>query len=185
MTRLTQWMRRTRRNYTRDDSGATAVEFALIVGPFFALLFAVLESTMIFFATATLDNGVMEVSRMIKTGQAQQQEISADAFRIELCARISALLDCDRVVVDVQVFENMGGIDFGSAIDEEGNFAINEGFDAGSAGDIVLVRAFYSWKVFTPGVSFTMANMNNGTERLIISSTAFRNEPFGSILGGI
>lgn len=178
------WIKKSVLKLTADASGATAVEFALIVGPFFALLFAVLESTTIFFATATLENGVLEVSRMVKTGQAQAQEISAGAFKAELCARVSALMDCDRIVVDVQTFENIGSVSFDPPIDANGEFAISPTFDTGTAGDIILVRAFYSWKVFTPGVGFAMANMNNGTERLIVASTAFRNEPFGSVLGG-
>ena len=167
-----------------DDNGATAVEFAMIVGPFFALLFAVLESTTIFFATATLENGVLEVSRMVKTGQAQEAELSASDFKTELCDRVSALMDCDRIVVDVQTFEDLGSVSFASAIDDTGAFAIDPQFDAGSAGDIILIRAFYTWKVFTPGVGFAMANMSDGTERLIVASTAFRNEPFDSSLGG-
>ncbi len=169
--------------FSRDRSGSTAVEFAMIAGPFFALIFAVIESTMIFFASATLENGVLEVSRFIRTGQAQAGEMSAGQFHAELCARVDMMLDCDALTVDIQTFENFGSVAFLNPIDGGGNFSVNPQFQMGDAGEIVLIRAFYEWDVFTPGVGFVMANMSNGEQRLLQASTAFRNEPFGSILG--
>lgn len=174
-------LRRRLRGFSGDDEGSTAVEFAMIAGPFFALIFAVVESTMIFFGSVVLENGVLEVSRFIRTGQAQSGDMSASQFHDELCARINMMLDCDALTVDVQTFDNFGSVDFLNPI-EDGNFAVNPQFEMGNAGQIVLVRAFYEWDVFTPGVGFIMANMNNGTQRLLQASTAFRNEPFGGAI---
>ncbi len=155
----------------------------MIVGPFFALIFAVVESTMIFFASVTLENGLLETSRLIRTGQAQQAAMTGAQFKDELCDRIDMMLDCDSLTVEVQTFDEFGSVAFANPINEDGEFTIDPAFDAGGGGDIVLVRTFYSWNVFTPGVGFVMANMNGGTQRLLSASTAFRNEPFGSALG--
>jgi len=172
------------KRFRRDASGATAVEFALIAGPFFALIFAVLESTMIFFASVTLENGLLEVSRYIRTGQAQQMDMTAAEFKNELCSQIDMMLDCENLTIEVETFDNFSSVAFSEPIDENGNFTASPNYDIGHAGDIVMVRVFYAWDVFTPGVGFVMANMNDGQQRLLSASTAFRNEPFGSVLGG-
>jgi hypothetical protein len=41
----------------------------------------------------------------------------------------------------------------------------------------VLVRAFYKWPVFTPMLNFFLANMG-GSNHLLATAAAFRNEPF-------
>ena len=41
---------------------------------------------------------------------------------------------------------------------------------------VVVVRTYYTWKLFTPGIS-KLANLSGG-RRLLTSGAAFRNEPF-------
>jgi hypothetical protein len=50
-------------------------------------------------------------------------------------------------------------------------------FQPGDAGDVVVVRAFYTWPMLTPTVGTTFSNMAGG-KRLLEASIAFRNEPF-------
>ena len=46
----TTLVRKPLRRFRRDRRGSAAVEFALIATPFFALLFAIIETSIVFFA---------------------------------------------------------------------------------------------------------------------------------------
>ncbi len=58
------------RRFGRDRRGATAIEFALIALPFFALMMAILETFLTFFASQTIETAVNRGARLIRTGQA-------------------------------------------------------------------------------------------------------------------
>lgn len=162
----------------RETSGATAVEFAMIAAPFFFLLFAMLEVAAVFFVGTVLENAVLEASRQVRTGQAQSAGMSLGGFRTEVCNRIAVIGNCDRLEIDVRVFENFGDVDQSSPIDEGGEIDTSGfGWDPGDAGDIVLVRVFYRWSLMTPNFGTAMSNMTDN-QRLITSATVFRNEPF-------
>ena len=55
----------------RRNDGAAAVEFALVAAPFLALVFAIMETAIVFFAGQALETAVADTSRLIMTGQAQ------------------------------------------------------------------------------------------------------------------
>jgi hypothetical protein len=50
-------------------------------------------------------------------------------------------------------------------------------YNVGVAGNIVLVRTFYTWDILTPILKPFFGNLANG-QRLMTSTAAFRNEPF-------
>ena len=54
----------------------------------------------------------------------------------------------------------------------------NSQFDPGDANEVVVVRVYYAWELFAPGMTY-MANMSNG-RRLLAAGAAFRNEPFAN-----
>ena len=53
----------------------------------------------------------------------------------------------------------------------------------GNACDVVLVRAFYRWPVFTPILGFFLQNIAGGYH-LISTAAAFRNEPYNTSTNG-
>ena len=53
----------------------------------------------------------------------------------------------------------------------------------GNACDVVLARAFYTWPVATPVLSWFLVNMA-GDKHLVTAATAFRNEPFVNGVAG-
>lgn len=166
----------------RDRRGATALEFALVALPFFSLMLAIFETTAVFFASGTLENAVNDAARQIRTGQVQSTNMTSAQFTNLICGKITPLLACDsNLVVDVRSFANFQAINFPPPLDNNKNFQIPPQFTPGQAGDIVLVRVFYTWQVVTPLIGATLANMA-GNKRLISTATAFRNEPFGSAL---
>lgn len=163
--------------FRKSKAGATAIEFAIVALPFFSLLFAIFDVSLVYFSTSVLENSVATASREIRTGQAQAAGMTEAQFRQLVCDRISALLSCDaRLMIDVRRFDNFGGIATPPALDATGNFAGNQQFDAGSAGDVIVVRAFYAWPMLTPS-GMVYSNMT-GKARLLSATTAFRNEPF-------
>lgn len=165
--------------YAEDKRGATAVEFAMIAGPFFFLIFGLIEVSIIFIMSTIVEHGLQEASRDIRTGQIQNGGGEA-AFRAKVCASVSSLINCDgKLHIDVKRFgSNFSSASMGSPIDENdeldtGSFS----FDPGSANEVVSVRIFYEWDLITPIMTQPLVNLN-GNKHLIQANTVFRNEPF-------
>jgi Flp pilus assembly protein TadG len=163
----------------RED-GAAAVEFAIVAAPFLALVFAIIETAVVFFAGQTLETAIADASRLILTGQAQQQNFDGQAFKQAVCQRIFGLFDCQNgIKVDVRKYSSFGGGDLSKPLDAQGNLQGNFGnnYQPGGPGEIVIVRAIYEWPVYVQLLGFNLADMNNG-KRLIMATAAFRNEPY-------
>lgn len=166
------------RRFRHHKGGATAVEFGIIALPFFALLFALIEIGLVFFANFTLENAVDHAARMIRTGQAQQQGFDASRFKDEVCSRVYGLLACaDGLKVDVRKFDQFSSVSVPPPLDGDGNLQDNFEFEPGNGGDIVIVRAFYEFGLLANIPGAGLGNMANGN-RLLSASAAFRNEPF-------
>ena len=167
------------RRLVRREDGAVAIEFAMVAAPFFALVFAIIETAIVFFAGQTLETAVADASRLILTGQAQQQGFSASAFKQAVCGKIYGLFDCTNgVKIDVQTFQAFGNANVSKPVDANGNVVNGFGqYQPGGPGDIVVVRAIYEWPVYINLLGFNLADMANG-KRLIMATAAFRNEPY-------
>ena len=169
------------KHFVKSKDGAAAAEFAIVATPFFALMFAIIEVSLIYFGNISLENGMMEAARQVRTGQLQIAGGSEADFKDTICDYAEPLLDCSGgLYVDVRTFEDFGDTDFPDPLNG-GEVSTSFVFNPGVDGDVVLVRAFYVWDVKTPLMTSFLANMNDG-RRLLSASAAFRNEPFGSIL---
>ena len=177
---IKQRMARFAGRFYRSCKGAMAVEFALVAAPFFFLLFAIIEVTMVFFTSTALENATMDTARKIRTGELQTTGATGADFINQVCADMSGLVTCNgNVSADVRTFADFGDISTNKPIDQDGK--LDSGsfqFDPGNAGDIVLVRVFFTWQLNTPVIGTLFANMA-GNKRLIVASAAFRNEPYG------
>ncbi len=164
--------------FRRNQSGATVVEFALVALPFFALMFAIIETALLFFADQALDTAVSSAARLIRTGQAQEAGLSASDFKTDICNQIVGLLDCTNgLKVDVRKYTNFDAIDLAPPLDANGNLKVTENYSTGHGGDIVVVRAYYEWPVLINLFGSSLGDMPNGTH-LLVATAAFRNEPF-------
>jgi Flp pilus assembly protein TadG len=166
------------RPFLGDHSGASALEFALVAFPFILLLLAVLEVGIVYFANFELDNAVSQGARLIRTGQAQAGSFDAGAFKTQVCNHLNAPISCANLMLDVRHFTNFSGIDLTNPLDANGNLKTSFTYDPGVGGDVVVVRAFYEWSItakFPQAIG--LSNMGNG-DRLLVSTAAFRNEPF-------
>lgn len=171
------------RRFRRNRRGASAVEFALVAPMFIALLFAIVETALMFFAGQVLEIGTQDTARLIFTNQAQASGMTASQFQQALCARVSALMTCANVYVDVKSIPwgtAIPAADLVDPIDGSGNFVNNFTFQTANPGDMVIVRAFYQWPLFVTGLGYNIANIGRGTSsssRLLSSIAAFRVEP--------
>jgi Flp pilus assembly protein TadG len=166
------------RRLTRQQDGAAAVEFAMVAAPFLALVFAIMETAMVFFAGQVLETAAADSARLIMTGQAQNQSFNESKFKDEVCARIYGLFNCTSgIYIDVKTYTSFASVDTSLPIDQNGNLISNFGYQPGLPGDIVVVRLLYQWPVYVPLLGFNLADMAGG-KRLISATVAFRNEPY-------
>ncbi|KIZ45151.1 MULTISPECIES: TadE/TadG family type IV pilus assembly protein [Rhodopseudomonas] len=171
-------MARLARRFGRNRGASAAVEFALVAPIFFALLFAIIETALVFFAGQVLETAVQDSARLILTGQAQDASYSQAQFKNDICSRLNALFDCKNgIYVDVQSYSSFSTVAVTDPVDASKNFVDNMKYSPGAAGDIVVVRAFYQWPLFVTGLGYNIANLS-GSKRLLSATAAFRNEPF-------
>lgn len=169
---------KTLRRFTRGNDGIAAVEFGIVAAPFLALMFAIMETAIVFFASQTLETAVADSARLIMTGQAQQGSFTQAQFKSAVCAKILGLFDCSAgLKIDVKTYTSFSSVSTSKPIDANGNLQTNFSYTPGNPGDIVVVRLMYEWPIYVSLLGFNLADMSGG-KRLIIATAAFRNEPY-------
>jgi Flp pilus assembly protein TadG len=166
------------RRFRRNHRGSAAVEFALVAPVFFGLLFAIIELSLVFFASQVLETATQDSARMIMTGQAQTAAYTQAQFKNLVCSKIVVMFDCvNGVSIDVQSYSAFGSVNIADPIDASKNFVAPNNYLPGGPGDIVVVRIFYQWPLFVTGLGFNVANLS-GSKRLLTATAAFQNEPY-------
>jgi Flp pilus assembly protein TadG len=178
---------KTLRRFRRSRRGSAAVEFALVAPIFFALLFAIIDAGMYFFANQVLETVTQDSARIIQTGQAmtpggvsatQTGPLTEAQFQQYICSQVPALLDCSNISIDVEASPSTVPAPLSNQIDNNGNF--NTGilqYNLGGPCDLVVVTLFYKWPLFVTSLGFDIANLS-GNRRLLFGTAAFRNEPY-------
>jgi Flp pilus assembly protein TadG len=176
--------------WRRDQSGFTAVEFALVAMPFIMLMFGIMSVCLYFFTNFTMENAVWAASRAVRTGQFQTgggaysglvtMGDRKNAFKQALCAKAPAFIDCTKAIVLMQSNANFGGItepkctNNGTMIDQA---SADASFNVGGASSVVLVTVCYPWS-FGGALPFVkLGNLQDGS-LLVQASVAFRTEPY-------
>src|SRR4051812_2252385 len=163
------------RRFVRQQSGATTVEFALVAAPFMAMVFAIIETAVVFFAGQALETAGADSARLIMTGQAQTQGFDQAKFKTAVCAKIYGLFDCSGgLYIDVKNYSSFAAINTAKPVDSNGNLQTGSfGYAPGGPGSIVVVRLMYQWPVYVSLVGLNLAD-TAGNKRLLISTVAFR-----------
>jgi Flp pilus assembly protein TadG len=175
------------RTLRRDDRGATILEFALVSAPFFALLMAILMTSLVFFAQQALETAAEAASRLIMTGQVQQtaqQPVAwtATQYKTKVCAQLPPLLNCSKLMIDVQTATSFSAASTSTptiSYDKNGNPSNAWQYQTGGAGSIIIVRLMYLWPVATGPLGFNLSNQT-GNERLLIATSVAQTEPYTS-----
>jgi Flp pilus assembly protein TadG len=172
------------------ERGATAVEFGLIAAPILVMMFGLLELALVFMVTTTLDTATQSAARQIRTGNFQTSASSTrQDFKNLVCGGMTWLSSkcTSDLWLDVQTFSDFNSLATVTPIDpttfkpSDPTHPTPTCFSTGQPTDIVLVRAFFEWDLFTPLLNNALENMGSGSgKRLISSTTAFRNEPYNT-----
>lgn len=172
------------RRLARDERGTTAIEFGILALPFFTIVFAIVETAMVFFAGQILDSAVNDASRRIRTREAQTAEETEADFRAAICGGLFGLFDCDdtnKLRIKVTEVTNFATAlpstpitcDAGMTVC---NWSLVQSYDPGQASSIVMVEAYYKWPTIVNLPGFDFASLPDGT-RLLGAVRVFRNEP--------
>lgn len=159
-----------------SEGGATAVEFALIAPAFLALLLALFEVGIISFMQEALQTATTQAARLIFTGQAQAQNMTAAQFQQQVCNNGGAAFNCGNLYVNVQTFTSFSSA---TMLNPVSNGAFNPAtlsYNPGTPGNIEVVQVFYQWPVYLGPLGLDLSNMN-GNIHLLVATAAFRNEP--------
>jgi len=173
--------------YKDAKDGATAIEFALLALPFFALLFAILELAIIFFISSTMTHAVSEAGRKIRTGNFQN--CSQDQFKALVCAEMVGLGNCEeRLRLDVVTNSNFSSVSLPPPpappptppppAPQVAPPIPNGLYAQTGASAPVIVRALYYHKLVLPTALTRLENIDGTGVHRMRATTAFQNEPF-------
>lgn len=166
--------------WRRDDSGSTAIEFAMVSGPFLALLFGIMAVGLFFFTTFSTENAVEQAARPLRTGEAQAAGKTKDQFKKDVCDKLPVYVDCDgKLRINVQKFAVGQAIVAPACVDAGGALVPPGGtpYAVGAQNEIMLVTACLEWSLAGKIPFLQIGQMANGAA-LIQASTTFKIEPY-------
>jgi Flp pilus assembly protein TadG len=176
--------RRLRRRWREDGKrGSAAIEFAMVAPVLFLFLFGIIETGVIFFGSAMLQNATDDTARQIRTG-ILSGTLKQDDLVKQICSEVKGLIsnsDClSNLKVDLRAYTSFTSSDYPDVTKSDGTVD-DAKLKVDSAADckVVLFRSFYPWRVMTPMMSALIANTKVGIY-LLASAAAFRTEPYTS-----
>ena len=175
------------KRFKRNQNGATIVEFAMVAGPFLMLMMATFETALMFWTNQVLDEALTRTSRRLLTGEALTRYTNPATqtaeFKRDLCANAPALINCDRLWIDVRTYTSFSDAQTKTAASSPvsgGNLNVSGfGYNQPQAEQIVVVSAVMEYPVLLTGWSGSLANIGSD-KRAIVASTTFRAEPFNT-----
>jgi Flp pilus assembly protein TadG len=171
------------RAFWRDERGATAIELGILAVPFFALVGAMLETALVFLASQTLDSGVQDASRFIRTGQVQAiTGYNLADFQAAICDRLFGLFNCNNLKIVVSTVDNFASATVPSTpLDptDPTKWTITPAFNPGTGSSVIMVQVYYKWPTFMNFGGFRLGSSADGTY-LMSTVRVFKNEPFTS-----
>jgi len=166
------------RRFLRQQDGAAAIEFAIVVLPFLLLMFLIMETGLVFFASQTLETVAADSARLIRTGQGQAFDESA--FKTEVCNRAKVLFSCPSsrgIFIDVQKPTDYDSIDRSITLKDGEPVTQFSTSAVTTRNAIVVVRLMYKWPILFPLTAKFLGDDGSGS-RMLVATAAFRNEPF-------
>ena len=169
------------RRFNKNEEGTTAVEFAIIGGPFFLLIFAIIETSLLFFANQYLETVVDDIARLYRTGQISNISTKED-LKDELCLRVVALFDCNKIITHVDVAAKFSDLPKplipGDYVNALGVYEPPERFPPEICPEEVLqFTASYEWPIYA-NYSAPLVAEGLNDNALINVTAVVRNENF-------
>jgi Flp pilus assembly protein TadG len=175
-----------RQTLLRDENGAAAIEFAIVALPFLLFLFAILGYGLYFFTATSLESGVENAARKVRTGQAQKGELTVGDFKQLVCQEAGSYISCNKLTVLLQSGSEWSDVTPLPCVDDENNQADSTGTSTeavsnytGEASQVVLVTVCYQWDL---AEVFSFLGLGKGADgggpAILQAATAFRTEPY-------
>jgi Flp pilus assembly protein TadG len=168
--------------FGRDRSGVAALEFAFLAFPFFMIVFATLETAVVFMAELTLDSATERVARQVRTGEAQKGGASKAGmtkaeFREAICKEVNFLLDCSKLQIDLRSFGDDYNVPTATPMKNGDLDTSGFGYALPGRQTVTQLRVYYKWPLLLDFMRKSFTTMPDGTF-LLAASAAFKTEPF-------
>lgn len=169
--------------WARQEDGVVAVEFALLAIPYFLFIFGIMEVSFLFLNGALLESAIMNAARKVVTGEmhssGEGEKELALKFRANLCSEMVLTRECEKkIVIDAydvsKDFDGFSG--FAKNPPAPPTDPDNPPFDIGQGGSMIVMRATYTYTMFTPFVGHLVAGAD--MQLNFTSTVALQNEPF-------
>ena len=171
------------RRYNASEKGTTALEFAGVAFPFFAMLGVIIETGTMMFTEYGLQAAVQDAARTARTGQAQGGSKSAADFKTLICANAALGSGCTsqltvysnsyatwaQLAAGMPIFTNIGLKDDGTANPNT--------YKLGAPTCPSSLVATYDWKFTMPLMNY-MGNIQGNTARRLVGFAMFQTEPY-------
>jgi len=172
------------KRFARTDDGVAAIEFGFLAIPFFYIIMATLETSLVSFAETNLTTSVETAARVIRVGAfgtGDPGEDKSALFIQSVCDNAVMVPDCaTNLKVDVRTMTQfaqgagLGSIDACLDSADPANFDVTPG----TSSALMLVRVCYRWELVTPFMSQVFSYPAGSGYRTLSSVIAFRNEPY-------
>jgi len=166
-----------------DSRGGAAIEFAFIAAPLAALMIAILQTSLVFFAQQNLETTAEKSARLLLVGSSQQAGKTSTQFRSDVCATLPFFMrtnNCANLMIDVRTVNSFSDATVSQpslTYDSNGNVTNTWQYAPGGAGTINVIRVMYIWKVQKGPFSFDLSTMSSN-RRLLFATAVFKVEPY-------
>lgn len=176
-----------------DACGTTAIEFALVSLPFFALLGAIIQIAFMIWAQQNLDFVFQKAIRSVFTGTFQQkypQNLPAATLLANLqttmCGSnqspMAVVFNCSAVKIDLTLGANFATSTPAYPINpttKDWNSGFGTNYTCAAPGTIVVATAAVKFPVFFGLLNAGLANFVDGS-KLLMATAVFRTEPYAT-----
>jgi len=181
-------MSRRARCFARDEKGVTLIEFGILALPFFTIIFAILQTAIVFLGAQVFDSALEDATRVVRTGQAQNAAWTSSDLRNYMCDYTFGLIDCSQIFISVKTIDNFDDVSFTPPTMKCTTTPPKPQvckwdpdpppYAPGGGRTVVEVSAYYRWPLVVVLPYFNLKNQTDNY-RLISAFRVFRNEPFG------
>lgn len=166
--------------FARHVRGAVVVEFAMVAIPFLAVLFAILATSLAYFAQQGLETVAATAGRSLLVGTTQTAGLTKAQMKAQICATLPRYMRCSNLLVSVDRATAFAAATttvptIGFAAD--GTPTDTLPYNPGGGGEIVILRLYYVWQLPSVNLGFDADNLPDG-RRLLIATSIAKTEQF-------
>ncbi|MCB1537726.1 MAG: pilus assembly protein [Rhodospirillales bacterium] len=181
--------------FRTDESGVTAIEFALLLPVLVTIIMGSIELSMYLFVQSALEGATFSVSRLGKTGYVESGMTREETIRAAMADRLGIFFDPDRLSIISESYDDFSSVgepepfidangngvrDNGenyTDINGNGQYDMDRGVTGpGTAGQVTVYTISYPWNLMTPYLTDSLGQ--DGVAE-ISSRFVVKNEPFG------